>query len=242
MKAPVIRPGTLWHVEALAPDLFRLRGTRERRFHTRSSGALAKREWPSPPLHGVGGRGGGSLDTSEGTFALGRGGAWTLKDARGITVFSSPRGGTGFQGGKAVVELELAEHESLFGLGGTTGPLDRRGQVREFWNIDVLGHAPAIHPGLKSLYVSIPFAISLRDGRAAGLFWDNPARQCWNLGQAGPDRWTMSADSGEIDLYLFLGPTVSAVVARYSELTGTTPMPPRWRSRWVHVRTRRERS
>jgi len=228
MKAPVIRPGTLWHVEALAPDLFRLRGTRERRFHTRSSGALAKREWPSPPLHGVGGRGGGSLDTSEGTFALGRGGAWTLKDARGITVFSSARGGTGFQGGKAVVELELAEHESLFGLGGTTGPLDRRGQVREFWNIDVLGHAPAIHPGLKSLYVSIPFAISLRDGRAAGLFWDNPARQCWNLGQAGPDRWTMSADSGEIDLYLFLGPTVSAVVARYSELTGTTPMPPRW--------------
>jgi alpha-glucosidase len=228
MKAPVIRPGKLWHVEALAPDLFRLRGTRERRFHTRSSGALAEREWPSPPLHGVGGRGGGTLDTSEGTFTLGRGGAWTLKDAHGITVFSSPRGGTGFQGGKAVVELELAEHESFFGLGETAGPLDRRGQVREFWNIDVLGHAPAIHPDLKSLYVSIPFAISLRDGRAAGLFWDNPARQCWNLGQARPDRWTLSADSGEIDLYLFLGPTVSAVVARYSQLTGTTPMPPRW--------------
>ena len=77
----------------------------------------------------------------------------------------------------------LVAGEKIFGLGEMSGPLDKRGLVREFWNIDVLGHASCIHPSLKSLYVSIPFGVSMRDGRAAGLFWDNPAKQTWDIGQ-----------------------------------------------------------
>ena len=38
----------------------------------------------------------------------------------------------------------------------------------------------------------------------------------------------MKAALGEIDLYLFLGPAVSDVVSRYTELTGRIPLPPRW--------------
>ncbi len=60
------------------------------------------------------------------------------------------------------------------------------------------------------------------------MFWDNPARQTWDLGQTVQDRWQMSAASGEIDLYLFLGPSVAAVGGNYAELTGRMPMPPRW--------------
>ncbi len=124
--------------------------------------------------------------------------------------------------------LDLVEDESFFGLGETAGAFNRRGAVREFWNIDVLGHTTAIHPGLKQLYVSIPFVISLRHGRAAGLFWDNPAKQTWDLGQTKRDQWRMSAVSGELDLYLFLGPMASDIGARYAELTGRMPLPPKW--------------
>lgn len=154
-------------------------------------------------------------------------GAWSLR-AGNLTLFECGADGIGFDGDAARVSLHLAERESLFGLGETTGTFNKRGLVREFWNTDVLGHAPAIHPSLRSLYVSVPFALSMRDGRAAGLFWDNPCRQTWDLGQAQPDRWEMTAAAGGIDLFLFTGPTPAEVLAAYTRLTGRIPMPPLW--------------
>lgn len=156
-----------------------------------------------------------------------RTGAWTLSDGRLRVVESGP-GGCGFEEGRARVGLRLAEREAIFGLGETTGAFDKRGLVREFWNIDVLGHAPAIHPSLRNLYVSIPFALTIRDGRAGGWFWDNPRRQTWDLGQGRPDVALLEAEGGPIDLYLFAGPTVEGVLSDYTELTGRTPMPPLW--------------
>jgi alpha-glucosidase len=221
--------GIAARVEALAPDLFRLRLERAGAPASIDSMALAGKAWPPPEtgLQRIGER--ECLATECGVFSWDRHGAWQLCDAGGFVVFSAAAGATGFSGaGAPCLNLDLIEHESIFGLGEVTGTLDRRGTVREFWNIDVLGHAPAIHPALPSLYVSIPFALSLRHGRAAGLFWDNPGRQRWDLGSTDPDRWRLEGDCGDIDLYLFLGPTVASVVGRYSQLTGTMPLPPEW--------------
>jgi alpha-glucosidase len=149
-------------------------------------------------------------------------------DKLGLVLFASHAGGTGFAGPAAVVRLALQEEEAIFGLGESTGTFNKRGLIRQFWNIDVGGHADAVHPVLQNMYVSIPFALSLRHGRAAGLFWDNPARQRWDIGQTEFDRWQMEAGLGEIDLYFFLGPSCAQVVERYSELTGRIPLPPRW--------------
>ncbi len=221
--------GSAGQIEALAPDLFRLR--LERQGAPPSPASAAVIGWAEPPPETAAERIGGRecLATECGVFSWDRRGAWQLSDAQGFEVFSAGPGATGFSSeGAANLTLDLIEHEALFGLGEVTGTLDRRGSVREFWNIDVLGHAPAIHPALPSLYVSIPMALSLRHGRAAGLFWDNPGRQRWDLGATVPDRWSLKADTGPIDLYLFLGPTVEGVLQRYSQLTGTMPMPPEW--------------
>lgn len=214
---------------ALAPDLIRFRVARGAQFSGHPSWAVVKTDWPVSAAKVRVTKTGAVLETSVGRLALNlKSGAWSVTDAGGLNLFTAAKGATAFTGGQSGVTLNLTESEALFGLGETTGTFNRRGLVREFWNIDVLGHAPAIHPGLKSLYVSIPFAISLRHGRAAGLFWDNPAKQTWDLGQTKLDLWQMTAASGEVDLYLFLGPTAEGICARYTELTGAMPLPPLW--------------
>src|SRR5207244_9617398 len=125
-----------------------------------------------------------------------RNGQWKLCDVNGNVAFEAPVGATGFQVTKAGVTLNLTDNQSIFGLGETTGTYNKRGLIRELWNIDVLGHAKAIYTSLRSLYVSIPFVVSLQNGIAAGLFWDNPARQLWDIGQTYQDKWQMTAASG----------------------------------------------
>ena len=211
----------------LAADLFRIRFARGKEFSPLPSWAVAKHEWAASPteIHLRAQR--VSLRTAAGQLALQLdSGQWELTDARRRPLLTATQ--TGFNREQARLSLALRAGEAIHGLGETTGPLNKRGLVREFWNADVLGHASCMHAGLRNLYVSIPFALSLRAGRAAGMFWDNPARQTWDIGQTELDRWQMSAASGEFDLYLFAGPTAPGIVERYTELTGRIPLPPRW--------------
>ncbi len=219
----------LVEVSVLAQDLFRLRMTSARTFCPSPSWAVSKTDWPGAPAKTGAGRSQAWIQTACGKLSVGLAdGGWQVQDDSGAELFASVPAESGFAKDGCRISLRLAEGQALFGLGETSGPLNKRGLIREFWNSDVLGHASAIHASLRNLYVSIPFVISLRHGRAAGLFWDNPARQTWDLGQIRLDRWQMQAASGEVDLYLFLGPQVSDVVGRYTELTGRIPLPPRW--------------
>src|SRR6266481_3942385 len=214
-------------LSVLSADLFRLRMTSAARLSRQPSWAVIKTDWAALPADIRQSSNQVSIQTARGKLAFHlEKGSWELSDAKGHSLFTAKAGETGFAGDQARLVLSLKEKESLFGLGETTGTFNKRGLIREFWNIDVLGHAPAIHPSLRNLYVSIPFAISLREGVAAGLFWDNTARQTWDLGQTHLDQWQMTAASGEIDLYLFCGPRVDEIVSRYTELTGQMPLPP----------------
>jgi alpha-glucosidase len=192
-----------------------------------------------------------TLTTTAGKFSLHtHTGAWTLHDVDGLEVFRCAS--LDFAAVSPQFTLRLADGEGIFGLGESTGPLNKRGLIREFWNADVLGQASCIHPSLRNLYVSIPFALSLREGRAGGIFWDNPARQTWDIGCTEPTEFRLRAatraggfqppsvapnsserrlevaGTGDGSLYLFLGPTPADVVARLTELTGRIPLPPRW--------------
>ena len=216
-------------ISALAPDLFRVRLTASKKFSPRPSWAVDKTDWPRIPARIRVARNMAKIETEQGRVVVSLAdGALSVSDKSGNVLFNSIPHKTGFEKDFCQVAFSLEDEESLFGLGETTATFNKRGLIRKFWNIDVLGHTSSIHPSLRSLYVSIPFAISIRNGRAAGLFWDNPAMQFWDLGQLTQTDWQMRAASGEIDLYLFLGPQVSEVVGRYTELTGRMPLPPRW--------------
>ena len=221
--------GAVMEVQALASDVFRVRAARGRVLGATVSWAVVTSAWPPPPARRWIGGGQVGLVTAEGGLSVRlEDGSWRLADAAGLEVFAAPAGGMGFLDQATRCTLGLAPGERLLGLGETTGGWDKRGLRRELWNIDVLGHVPAIYPGLRSMYASIPFLISLREGRAAGLFFDNLARQVWDLGRTTPDRAELSADAGDLDLYLFLGPSLERVLERFTALTGRMPLPPRW--------------
>ena len=216
-------------LSAVNDEVFRLRMTRRRGFALYPTCAVLPQSKATVKSEFREKNGIVSLSTPGGTlwFDL-RHGSWGLLDAVGTELFVSPPGETGFQGDDGKVTLSLRTGEAVFGLGESTGPFNKRGLIREFWNTDVLGHAPAIHPALRSLYISIPFALSLRAGNAAGFFWDNSRRQQWDIGQTCLDRWEMTCARGAVDLYLFPGPGVASVIESFGILTGRMPLPPLW--------------
>lgn len=221
-------PGGRLEVLTVGAGIFRLRVHRSKSATPSASWAVVSPA-PEPAANTTRiQRGRAILKTADAEFTIALSdGGWSLRSA-GLELFRGLPDRMGFLGDQPRLALALHEREGLFGLGESTGTFNKRGLIRDFWNIDVLGHSPTIHPSLRNLYVSVPFAVSLRDGRAAGLFWDNPARQSWDMGQSNADEWMLHADSGDIDLYLFIGPTVAEVLQQYTRLTGRAPIPPRW--------------
>jgi alpha-glucosidase len=126
--------------------------------------------------------------------------------------------------------------ERFFGCGERTSGLEKTGSHQVFWNVDPpVGHTAS----LVNLYVSVPFTLSLHDGRARGLFLDSTHRVEADLAKADPGRVSWTATGGDLVYYAFCGPTPAAVLRRYTQLTGRIPLPPLWalgnqQSRWSY--------
>jgi alpha-glucosidase len=143
----------------------------------------------------------------------------------------------GFVDGRPRLVMRRAPGERFFACGERTAGLEKTGSHQVFWNID----PPAGHTAsFNNLYTSIPFVLSLREGRAHGLLFDNTGRVEIDLAKADPDRVVYEAAGGDLVYYVFRGPAVADVLDRYTALTGRTPLPPRWalgnqQSRWSYT-------
>ncbi len=127
--------------------------------------------------------------------------------------------GTGFR-----LYKTMQPDEHFFGLGDKIGPLDRRGMAFTMWNSDTFGFQESTDP----IYKSIPFFISINEGRAVGVLVDNTWRSSFDFGKELPDAYSFGAPNGPIDYYLLYGPTPRQVVEAYAWLTGPSPLPPLW--------------
>src|SRR4029077_12930108 len=113
--------------------------------------------------------------------------------------------------------------EHYFGCGERTGELDKTGSQQIFWNVD----PPRGHTALQNnLYASIPFTMVLAEGQAWGFFLDSTTRVEFDLAHEDPRRAWFGAGSGDLVYYILCGPTPQHVLARYTDLTGHTPLPP----------------
>jgi len=218
-------------VTALAPDLFRVGFFPEERPVNYSSVAVVAQDWQPGPVTIVEEAGVLTLATSAATahLALGQfrigftdhaGREFALDDPELGMVWFPASGETAVR----VYKQHLAG-EHYFGCGERTGELDKTGSQQLFWNVD----PPRGHTALQNnLYASVPFTLVLSESQAWGLFLDSTTRVEFDLAHDDPHRAWFGAGSGDLVYYVFCGPTPREVLARYTDLTGHTPLPPLW--------------
>ncbi|SDE27444.1 alpha-glucosidase [Mucilaginibacter pineti] len=117
-----------------------------------------------------------------------------------------------------------ASGESFFGLGDKPTEFNLRGKRLKNWNTDAYSFQWNQDP----LYRSIPFYISVNEGIAHGIFFDNTFKAQFDFGAEDPTKVSFWADGGELQYYYIHGPHMMDVVKSYHILTGTHPMPPLW--------------
>lgn len=114
--------------------------------------------------------------------------------------------------------------EHYFGLGDKTGPLDHRGQAFRLWNTDAFRFQETTDP----IYKSIPFFLTVREGRSLGVFLDNTWPSSFDFGRTERNVYSFGAEGGPVNYYLWYGPEPKDVVKTYAWLTGLPPLPPLW--------------
>ncbi|NDJ61503.1 MAG: glycoside hydrolase family 31 protein [Chloroflexi bacterium] len=157
---------------------------------------------------------------------------WADREGR---IFASDLPGRAYpydRAGRAIYHyLVRARGDRYFGFGERSGPLNKAGRRMRLVNVDAMGY-DAQHSD--PLYKHIPFYITFNPalGIAYGLFYDNLATTIFDMGQEIDAFWGdyryYQADDGDLDYYLIYGPTIPAVVERYTALTGRPALLPRW--------------
>src|ERR671922_1830362 len=144
---------------------------------------------------------------ADGVFGVSGGG---LEDGRAATAAGSAVVADGLlsfvdDGGAFAVDVEplgprrLVKRrepgERFFGCGERTAGLEKTGSHQIFWNVDPpSGHTASFN----NLYTSIPFTLSLANGRAYGLFFDNTHRVEFDLALEDEGRAYYGAEGGDL--------------------------------------------
>ncbi|MBD8069541.1 glycoside hydrolase family 31 protein [Bacillus sp. PS06] len=133
--------------------------------------------------------------------------------------------GMGYNEKKEVIcYKDMKKDDHFYGFGEKTSFLDKRGEKMTMWNSDV--YAPH-NPEIDALYESIPFFITVRGGKAHGIFFDNTFKSVFDM-KTETDVYSFSAEGGELDYYVMAGPTPKDVLTQYTTLTGRMQIPPKW--------------
>ncbi len=127
------------------------------------------------------------------------------------------------------LEVNIPEEAVILGLGERAAGLNLRGNNFRFWNLDPGGSYPA---GRDPLYLCIPVYLVLQDAGSYLVFHENAHDGQISFGE----RAQLNFERGMLRSYWMPGPPRHAL-ARYSDLTGRSPLPPRWalgyhQSRW----------
>ncbi|GAC1412885.1 MAG: glycoside hydrolase family 31 protein [Gemmatimonadaceae bacterium] len=151
----------------------------------------------------------------------------SVSDSAGHELLQESFGAGVWQGRLAHV-LRDPTGTRYYGLGEQPMPLLRNGSVFPLWNTDRFGYRPGDMP----IYSSIPFYLGIRDGVAHGILYDNPFRAEFDFSARMRSSVSYMAeagiDGGELRYYVIPGPGLDSTLARYTRLTGRTPLPPRW--------------
>ncbi len=144
--------------------------------------------------------------------------------------------------GRARTEVRLKKvmpaGEGYYGFGERIGLLDKRGRIVTNWTADPeSGHGR----GHDNMYQAHPIFMALRPGLAWGLFLNCTWYSRFDVGATRWEELEIVANGGDLDYFVFYGPTPAGVVEKLTRLTGRPFLPPPlWalgyhQSRWGYV-------
>ena len=113
---------------------------------------------------------------------------------------------------------------AYYGLGEKGGSLNKKGCYLENYNTD----DPMNNDETSLFYKTIPFYAGLKPDNAYGIYFDNSFRSFFDMGKSFKDMIYFGAAGGKIQYYFIPGNDLKDVVHKYSELTGTMELPPKW--------------
>jgi alpha-glucosidase len=218
-------------ISVLSPEIVRVRFSPALAFDCDHSYAVVQRDYGDP---------GASFETTEdGSLITTRALRVSVRHSPFRVSFAAPSGesldeddpelGTAVAGTRVKVWKRLRQDEHVYGFGEKVGRLDKRGRqlggyAYTMWNSDTPGYDSGTDP----IYVSVPFFIVLRGGRAHGIFLDNTFRSTFDVGHEAQELLALGVPAGELDYYFIEGPSPKQVIERYTALTGRMPLPPLW--------------
>lgn len=119
----------------------------------------------------------------------------------------------------AVENIVMKHDEHIFGLGEKFSSLDKKGRKFDVWHMDAMGTAT------ERSYKNIPFYMS---SRGYGLFLNSSYRSRFGFGDYSSKSCTIEVDHCLMDYYLIIGPSFKNILDGYTEVTGKSPMLPKW--------------
>lgn len=224
--------GTL-ELHFLTPDILRVRLRPDRDVPPPFSYAVAHEEFPDPVVQQRTTPAAIEIQSERLICQVSKDSGALRIETTGGQLVSEDAGGIQVRGRGVRWTRALPTGEACYGLGQRASALNLRGKRLALWNADPLPYDRGADP----VYASIPFYLGVRPKGALGILWDNPARGQADLGATHPERMTLSAEGGELCVYVIAGATVEAVLEHYTALTGRMPLPPLWalgfhQSRW----------
>ncbi len=141
-----------------------------------------------------------------------------------------------WQGQQWVHQAPLQTEECIYGLGERASSLNLRAknpqqQSRTYgmWNYDP---GNIYKPGVDPMYICVPVYLGLHHGGSYLVFYENSFRGKFTFAEEAIAQF----EGGALRYYVAVGEPQEAI-ARYTDLTGRAPLPPRWalgyhQSRW----------
>lgn len=114
--------------------------------------------------------------------------------------------------------LSLGVNELVYGLGEHFTPFVKNGQSMDIWNED---GGTSTNQG----YKNIPFYLT---NKGYGVFINHPELVSLEIASEHVTKVQFSVEGGNLDYYLFNGPSMKDVLERYTDLTGKPSLPAPW--------------
>ncbi len=138
--------------------------------------------------------------------------------------------GIGFLGEAAIINFDTTDATGFYGFGERTKRFNKSGDTLDFYNVDVGAVFPHTfgRDDYDPAYVAIPLAIIRAHGISTGIFFDNPERLLFDVGQIETGHLICESLGGNNDIYIVSGPTLKDVTRNFAEITGRADVPPLW--------------